>query len=140
MTTQGKRPSTQKNLGSCPEWRQKTNVFDDPCTVNLRETQSLETGEYQTNNFFRRCGEPVHTNCTLNQTFTYPRVYGFDQCNINKDSQFRYAPLTNLNNIHQLYTRPYAAHAFKGAGSNNLHLKNLESALLQGNTTTTFSN
>lgn len=138
MATYGKRPSTVKNMGSCPEWRQKTNVFDDPCTVNVRESQSQETGEYPVTNFFRRCGEPVMTNCTLNQTFTYPKVHGISQCNVNYDSDLRYAPLTNLNNIHQLQTRPYLSPGYRGAGANSLHLKDLESGLIQGNSMTTY--
>lgn len=118
---------------TCPTWRQKSRVFDDPCSVNIRENQSVDTGNYHVTNFFRKCGEPVMTDCTLNQTMTYPRVWGnVDQCNTNLDSQFRYAPLTNLNNIHQLSTRPYVSSGYRGAGSNNGHLSDVESSLIQG--------
>lgn len=138
MATQGKRLSSVRNLGSCPEWRKKTHVSDDPCAVNVRESQSINTGEYPVTNFFRRCGEPVMTDCTLNQTFTYPKVHGISQCNVNYDSDLRYSPLTNLKNVQQLSTRPYKSQGYRGAGANSLHMKDLESALIQGNTMTTY--
>lgn len=122
------------NNRPCPQWRQRTQVFDDPCTVHIRERQSVDTGDYQVTNFFRKCGQPVLTDCTLNQPFTYPQVWGnVPQCNVNEDTQMRYPPLTNLKNVQQLFTRPYASQGYRGAGANNLHLKNLESAMIQGN-------
>ena len=128
----------QKNA-TCPQWRAKTKVFDDPCTVGVRERQSVDTGDYQVTNFFRECGQPVMTKCTIDQTFTYPTVWGnVSQCHVDQDTDFRYPPLTNLKNVQQLFTRPYKSQGYQGAGSNNLHMKDLESALIQGNTTTTY--
>lgn len=114
----------------CRLWRNKTNVFDDKCAVNIRTRQSTDTGDYQVDNFYRRCGQPVMTECLTDQTFTFPKVYGFDQCNMDQDSILRYAPLTNLNNIYTLNTRPYVAPPYKGPGANSLHLKDLESSLI----------
>jgi len=125
---------TAPTQNQCPQWRAKANVFDDPCSVNVRERQSVDTGEYQTNNFFRQCGEPVMSDCTLDQTFTYPTVWGnTPRCHVDQDSQFRYSPLTNLKNIQQLSARPYQSQGYRGAGSNNLNMKDLESSLIQGN-------
>jgi len=118
----------------CPQWRAKTHINDDPCTVNIRENQSVDTGDYQVTNFFRPCGVPVMTECHKNNLQTYPKVYGLDQCNIDRDTDFRYPPLTNLKNVQQLFQRPYVSQGFRGAGANNLHLKDLESGLIQGNT------
>lgn len=124
---------------SCPMWRAKTNVFDDPCQVGVRERQSQDTGVYQTNNFFRKCGEPIHTDCTIDQTFTYPKVWGnVHQCNTDVDSDLRYSNLTNLKNIQQLYNRPYLGQGYRGPGSNALSGSDMESNLLQGQTTTTY--
>ena len=118
----------------CPQWRVKTNVFDDPCSVNVRENQSIDTGDYQVTNFFRSCGQPVMTNCTMDNVLTYPKTYGFDRCNVDRDTMARYPPLTNLKNVQQLFTRPYVSPGYRGAGTNNMHLKDLESGLIQGNT------
>tara|TARA_R100001163_G_C5066472_1_gene204920 strand:+ start:1221 stop:1892 length:672 start_codon:yes stop_codon:yes gene_type:complete len=117
----------------CPQWRAKTNVFDDPCSVNVRENQSIDQGDYHVTNFFRPCGQPVMTQCQMNNTLTYPKTHGIDQCNIDRDTDFRYPPLTNLKNVQQLFSRPYVSQGYRGAGSNNVHLKNLESGLIQGN-------
>lgn len=122
----------------CPQWRAKTDVFDDPCSVAVRERQSIDTGDYQVTNFFRKCGEPVMTSCSLDQVLTYPTVWGnTPQCKVDQDTLFKYPPLTNLKNVQQLYTRPYVSQGYRGAGANNLHMKDLESALLQGNSMTT---
>lgn len=117
----------------CPQWRVKTHINDDPCTVNIRENQSVDTGDYQVTNFFRPCGVPVMTPCLQDNLLNYPKTYGVDQCNIDRDTDFRYPPLTNLKNVQQLFQRPYASQGFRGAGANNLHLKDLESGLIQGN-------
>ena len=42
---------------------------------------------------------------------------------VNYDNELRYAPLTDLKNVHQLFTRPYVNQGYRGAGANNLHLK-----------------
>jgi hypothetical protein len=118
----------------CPQWRAKTALVDDPCSVNIRENQSIDTGDYQMTNFFRPCGVPIMPECLQNNLQIYPKPYGIDQCNIDRDTDFRYPPLTNLKNVQQLFTRPYASQGYRGAGANNLHLKDLESGLLQGNT------
>jgi len=123
---------------SCPQWRKKSRVFDDPCAVQVRERQSIDHGDYKVTNFFRRCNEPVMTDCMLNQSFNYPKVHGINRCNTNLDSKFRYAPLTNLNNIHQLQTKPYTSLGYRGAGANQRHLTDLESNLIQGNAMTTY--
>lgn len=118
---------------TCPQWRKKSRVFDDPCAVHVRERQSIDTGDYKVTNFFRKCGEPVMTDCTLDQVQVWPKVHGnVYQCGVDYDTDLRYAPLTNLKNIQQLFSRPYQSAGFKGAGSNNLHLKDLESSLIQG--------
>lgn len=134
-------PTTEdrNKTGNCVAFRSKTNAFDDPCTVQVRNRQSADTGKYQVTNFFRPCGVPVMTDCALNQLQNYPTVWGnVDQCNVDRDTVFRYAPLTNLKSVQQLYTRPYVSQGYRGAGSNNLDQKDLESALLQGNTTTNY--
>jgi hypothetical protein len=127
--------NTNYNLrgAGCPTFRNKTNIFDDPCTVNVRENQSIDTGDYQVTNFFRTCGQPVMTDCMVNSTLTYPKVYSPDRCNIDRDTDFKYPPLTNLRNVQQLFTRPYLSQGYRGAGANNLHLKDMESGLMQGN-------
>lgn len=126
-------------FATCPSWRKKTNVFDDPAAVNIRERQSVDTGDYQVTNFFRKCNEPIFTDCTLNQTFTYPKVWGnIYQCEVNKDSELRYSSLTNLRNVQQLFTTPYKTQPYQGAGTNSLDQKNLESSLIQGQSTTTY--
>lgn len=126
---------SSKKVSFCPDWRAKTKIFDDPCTVNAREKQSIETGEYKMKNFFRPCGQPIMSKCHKKQTFVYPQVFGINQCNVDRDSKFRYVPLTNLGNVQQLNARPFVSSGYRGAGANNLHLKDLESDLIQGDFT-----
>jgi len=121
-----------------PLWRAKTKVFDDPCSVQVHERQSQDTGVYQTNNFFRKCGEPVHTPYTLDQVQTNAQVWGWDQCNADGDSKMRYSELTNLRNVQQLYARPYSSQGYRGAGANSMSGSDQESDLLQGQSTTNF--
>jgi hypothetical protein len=116
---------------TCPGFRGKTNINDDPCYVAVRERQSRDTGKWQRTNFFRKCGEPIWDNCTLNNLQVYPKVHGLDQCNTDRDSQLRYAPLTNMSNIQQLHTRPYRG-AFRGAGTRTTDQLDVESNLMQG--------
>lgn len=123
--------NTTKN--QCLKFRQKTRSFDDCCAVDVRNNESVGPGEYQTNNFYRKCGEPVMTTCMNDQVLVFPKVYGnVPHCEVDGDSILRYAPLTNIRDINQLFTRPYKDAGYKGAGANNGHLKDLESALLQG--------
>jgi hypothetical protein len=121
---------TRQNT-NCPSFRAKTRTFDDPCYVATRERQSRDTGTYQQTNFFRKCNEPVWNDCNLNNLQVYPKVHGFDQCNTNTDSALRYAPLTNLKNVQQLYTRPYKG-SYRGAGSATRDNLDIESHLYQG--------
>ena len=125
--------SAARTANTCPQWRKKARVFDDPCAVHVRERQSIDTGDYQVTNFFRKCGEPVMTNCGIDQVQTWPKAWGnVYQCGVDYDSDLRYSPLTNLKNVQQLFARPYGDAGYRGAGANNLHLKDLESSLLQG--------
>lgn len=119
---------------NCPQFRKKTAAFDDPCAVHVRERQSIDTGDWQVTNFFRKCGEPVMTNCLEQQMLVYPKVYGnTPQCHVDADSETKYPPLTNLNNVQQLFQRAYAGAGFRGSGSGvDWSGRNIESSLLQG--------
>jgi len=124
---------------NCVGFRNKTAAFDDPCAVSVKSRQSHDTGKYQVTNFFRPCGVPIMTDCLIDQVQNYPQVWGnVDQCNVDNDTVFRYAPLTNMKYRQQLFSRPYASQGYHGAGANNTDQKDLESALLQGNTTSHF--
>ena len=116
---------------NCAGFRAKTRTFDDPCYVAVRERQSNDTGKYQRTNFFRKCNEPVWDDCSLNNLQVYPKVHGFDQCNMDRDSNLRYSPLTNMKNVQQLFTRPYRG-AYRGAGTRTTDNLDVESDLLQG--------
>src|SRR5271170_5430042 len=95
--------SSNKSFG----WRKKANVFDDPCAVHIRERQSIDTGDYPLDNFFRKCGQPILSQSGINQTFNFPQVWGnVYQCGVDYDSDLRYADLTNLKFRQQLFTRP----------------------------------
>jgi hypothetical protein len=113
-------------------WRRKTKLKDDYCSIDVQERQSMDPHDYQTNNFFRQCNEPILSSKMVNQTMTNVKVYGnTHQCEVDDDSDLRYASLTNLHNIQQLFTRPYAG-SFHGAGqSSGAHLKDVESSLMQ---------
>jgi hypothetical protein len=52
-------------------------------------------------------------------------------CFVDKDSDLRFAALTDKRYIHQLYTRPYHG-SYMGAGQNTANHKPLETQLLQG--------
>ena len=121
------------------DWRRKTKAFDDPCAVAIHERQSIDTGDYNVKGFFRACGEPVYTQEAINTPLTNAACWGnTDMCGVDYDSDLRLAPLTNLRNVQQLFTRPYVANGYRGAGANNMHLKDLESSLLHKQTMTNY--
>ncbi len=137
--------SGQKQQSVCPPrnpcqkplWNHITQIREDPCAQATQERESQVPGCYQTNNFFRWSTTPQEYAEFMTEPAQYQKVYR-DACNVDADSDLRYAPLTNFGQIQQLYRAPYPTVGFMGAGSRSLANKGLESELQQGLTTTRF--
>jgi len=130
----------QFNNGPVPQpaqWNQLNNLREDPCARQVDETQSQLPGAYLTSNFFRPCESSQEYSAHMTEPLHQYKVYGPDMCHIPVDSQFRYAPLTNQGEIHQLFTRPYQTVPYMGAGQNSGCNKDLESRLIYSEATST---
>jgi len=126
------------SLPQTAQWNQLTRVGEDPCTVRVDEAQSQLPGSYFTNNFFRPCETEQQYAGNMTELLHQYKVYSPDQCHIPVDSQLRHSPLTNQREIYQLFTRPYNAVPYMGAGQNSGCNKDLESRLIMGENTTTY--
>lgn len=113
------------------EWNRLTRLSQDVCAQTLEERQAQQPGLYQVSApGFRWCETRPSYAHLMSEPAHMQAVYR-NACVIDRDSQLRYAPLTNPHMIHQLFTRPYAG-AFMGAGQNALGQKDLETQLIYG--------
>ena len=116
------------------EWNQITRIRQDSCTQTTSEKQSQEPSKYKTLPLGYRWCESGKSYSHLMSEPAHQQKQYFNGCNVNRDSQTRNVPATNLKYIHQLYTRPYLG-AYKGAGMNTSVNKELETKLVTGHDT-----
>jgi hypothetical protein len=121
-----------QSSGQTINLRRKTSSKSDACTISTEERQSQDVYNFRTNNFQRTCQEPIYDDQLLNTPLTFSKAWGnVYMCGVDYDSDLRYSTLTNQHDLQQLFTAPYKTAPYRGAGTNNAHLKDLESSLLQ---------
>jgi hypothetical protein len=120
------------------QWNQLNNIRQDPCTRTIDERQSQQAGAYNTSNFLRPCETNKQYSANMTEPIHQYKVYQPSQCHIPVDTQLRFSPLTNQGEIYQLLTRPYVSVPYMGAGQNNSCLRDVESRLIFGDSTTTY--
>ena len=113
------------------EWNQITRVRQDSCTQTLSEKQSQKPGQYSILPLGYKWCESGKNYAHLMSEPAHQQKQYYNGCNVDRDTETRNIPATNLRNIHQLYTRPYLG-AYKGAGMNTSNNKNLETEILSG--------
>lgn len=127
--------------GSCsfrkPIWNQLGNLREDRCAQSIQEYESRGPGCYETWNFYRWSTSPEQYASYMQEPGHMQKVYG-DACNIDSESDLKFAPLTNMRDIYQLYTNPYATVPYMGAGQGTFQV-DLESELQQGQLTKSFA-
>lgn len=113
------------------KWNDQTRLRYDQCARRAYDQESAKTGEYQiTAPGFKWCEQQSEYANNMCEPIHQQKQYR-SGCHVDKDSQLRYAELTDKRYIHQLWTRPYAG-AFMGAGQRSLSNKNVESELIMG--------
>lgn len=113
------------------EWNNLTRLSQDVCAQTLEERQSQLPGLYKVQApGYRWCESLQHYSGLMTEPAHYYKVYR-SGCNVNNESELRYAPLTNQRYIHTLYTRPYLG-SYEGAGQRSLGDKDIESELFFG--------
>lgn len=120
-----------------PIWNQLDNLREDRCAQSIQEYESRGPGCYETWNFYRWSTTPQQYASYMQEVGHQQKVYG-DACSVDAESDLRFAPLTNMREIDQLYTTPYQTVPYMGAGSGTFKV-DLESELQQGQTTTSFA-
>lgn len=122
---------------SRPIWNGIDNIREDRCAQSIEEYESRGPGCYETNNFYRWSTTPAEYSCFMTEPGHMQKVYG-DACSIDAESDLKFAPLTNMRDIQQLYTPPYQTVPYMGAGAATFRV-DLESELQQGQVTTYFN-
>lgn len=101
-------------------FQELTRLNEDGCTLNLRHKTTTKPGNYRIKNY--RSINCSKNSDILEKSITQPMVlhkdgYGVSACKIDIDSHFKNSHnLTNLNNINQLYERPYLTIPYMGRG------------------------
>lgn len=113
------------------EWNSLTRLSQDICAQTLEEKQSQQPGLYKVQTpGYRWCESSNSYSQLMSEPTHYYKQYR-NACNVTKDNDLRFAPLTNRRYINQLFTRPYAG-SFQGAGQRSLNNKDVESQLIHG--------
>lgn len=124
--------------GPTTQWNGLTRLNQDVCAQTLEEKQSQLSGLYQVANPGYRWCEPLQNYTKyMSEPFHQYKQYR-SACRVDDDSTLRYAPLTDQRYIHQLFTRPYKG-SFMGAGQNTACHKDIETQLIYGNATRTYT-
>lgn len=119
------------------QWNDLTRAHDDKCAQTLAEYQSQQVGNYSLKTpGFRPCQTGKQYAVTMQEPAHYSKVYR-SGCYINRETDLYHAQLSNPRVINHLRTRPYVG-SYMGAGSNTSGLKDVESRLLMGESTTTL--
>lgn len=113
------------------QWNDQTRLRYDPCARRTYDKESMGPGNYQTD-------APGYRWCERQSSYANHMCEPIHQqkqyrsgCHIDKDSELRYAELTDKRYIHQLWARPYLG-AYMGAGQRSLSNKDVESELIMG--------
>lgn len=114
------------------EWNNLSRLNEDVCTQTLEEKQSQQVGLYQIQTpGYRWCQSQKSYSMLMSEPAHQYKQYR-DGCTIDKDSVLRYNSLTNLRNIHQLYTRPYLGNYMGANQPSSASFKDIESSLIMG--------
>jgi hypothetical protein len=106
--------------------QQLTRLREDKCFINVFDKTTEKPGDYTISNHNDcECEAENTKDLSLQQPSTFYRDgYGWTSnngCNIDNDSKLRNARnLTNLNEINQLYARPYMTVPYMGRGIGNI--------------------
>jgi len=120
-----------------PIWNQLGNLKEDRCAQNIQEYESRGPGCYETWNSYRWSTTPEQYSQYMQEPGHQQKVYS-DACSVDAESDLRFAPLTNMRDIYQLYTTPYQTVPYMGAGQGTFKV-DLESELQQGQLGTYFN-
>lgn len=113
-------------------WHDQSRLKYDPCARKAYDAQSVGSGKYKVNTPGYKWNEhsPAEYAANMSEPIHYQKQHRSAH-HIDKDSELRYADLTDKRYIHQLMTRPYLG-AYMGAGQNSQNNKDVESELIQG--------
>ena len=131
-----------KPTAQCNNWYawkdDQTRLRYDPCAQTIYEAQSLRPGHFNVcSPGLRSCEPQTQYANHMSEPLHYQKQYR-SSCYVNDETNLIHAPLTNQRYINQFGTRPYLGQ-FQGAGQRSPpHLKDVESVLTMGFTTTNF--
>lgn len=108
-----------------------SGLKDDQCYINTNNTDSMGPGKYQLSGYDNSYHNVNNYTSRLSNRTHYERVIADNTDYTDQESDLWFSKLSNLRNLHQLYTRPYAGF-FCGAGMPASFNKDVESSLMQG--------
>lgn len=112
-------------------WDYEDRLKRDCCAVTLDEKESQRPGYYQLSGYDPHRQNADNYANRMNEIMHFQKVYNDPYHYVDDESDLTHAELSNLREINQLFTRPYAGF-FMGPGMPSLDNKDLESALQQG--------
>jgi len=112
-------------------WNYEGRLQRDCGAVTLDEKESQRPGYYQLSGYDPQAQHSDNYANRMNEIMHFQKVYRNSYNYVDDESDLIYAELSNLRELNQLFTRPYAGF-FSGPGQPSLDNKELESALQQG--------
>jgi hypothetical protein len=118
-------------MATYPQWDDQTRLRYDACARKIYDRQSMGTGQYIAGTpGYRWCESQQQYATLMTEPTHYQKVYQ-NSCQIETDSDLRFAPLTDPRLLHPLFARPYLG-SYMGAGQRSLGNKDLETELTYG--------
>lgn len=112
-------------------WDQDVRIKEDNCNIETTDLERTRPGDYQLSSYdptYQKVNDNINR---LDGKTHFQKIYRNSNNYVDDESRLILSELSNLRQLNQLYTRPYAGF-FSGPGMPSLGHKDLESALQQG--------